>query len=134
MSTLPAALSQAFALRVPKPWGYEVLLTPQGFPYAAKLLFVESGARLSLQVHTEKTETLCLVRGRALLLLEGEDGCDCTTEMVQQMGYSIPSGRRHRITGLEDAVLFEASTPELGATLRLEDDYRRSDEVLGGPR
>jgi mannose-6-phosphate isomerase-like protein (cupin superfamily) len=116
---------------VPKPWGYEIVLTPPDFGYAAKLLAVRAGARLSLQFHTEKCETLCLVQGRAVLLLEAGDGPDTTLEMEPQRGYTVAPGRRHRITALVDALIFEASTPEVGTTVRIQDDYDRCDEILG---
>jgi mannose-6-phosphate isomerase-like protein (cupin superfamily) len=107
------------------------VLTPPHLAYAAKLLVVRSGSRLSLQLHTEKSETLCLVEGRALLLLEREDGADATVEMEQNRGYTVVPGRRHRVTALSAAVIFEASTPEVGITVRLEDDYARCNESLG---
>jgi hypothetical protein len=39
--------------------------------------------------------------------------------------------QRHRLCAAadEDATIFEASTPEAGTTLRLEDDYARADET-----
>ena len=42
------------ARRIDKPWGYEILLTPEDAPYAAKLIHVYAGKRLSLQVHDTK--------------------------------------------------------------------------------
>ena len=35
--------------RVDKPWGYEVLLSPEDAPYTAKLIHVRAGQRLSLR-------------------------------------------------------------------------------------
>ncbi len=35
----------------------------------------------------------------------------------------------HRLIAMEDSKILEVSTPELGTTFRLEDDYKRSDET-----
>src|SRR6266542_3220590 len=101
------------ARRIDKPWGYEILLSPPDAPYAAKLIHVHAGKRLSLQVHDTKVETQTLVAGRGLLVLE------------------VAVGQRHRLCAAPDAdaTVFEASTPEVGTTLRLEDDYARPDET-----
>jgi hypothetical protein len=70
----PGATPGAFVERIEKPWGCEVLLTPTDLPYAAKILHISEGRRLSLQRHTEKTETVVLLSGDATLILE----IDCT--------------------------------------------------------
>jgi hypothetical protein len=43
----------------------------------------------------------------------------------------VAVGQRHRLCAApdQDATIFEASTPEVGVTLRLEDDYARPDET-----
>jgi hypothetical protein len=40
--------------------------------------------------------------------------------------------QRHRLCAApdQDATVFESSTPELGTTVRIEDDYSRPDEIL----
>ena len=38
-------------------------------------------------------------------------------------------GQRHRLAGITDCDVVEASTPEIGITERLEDDYKRPDET-----
>jgi hypothetical protein len=38
-------------------------------------------------------------------------------------------GKRHRVTGLEDSVILEVSTPQLDDVIRLEDDYGRQDKA-----
>ena len=102
----PATFSlEPNARRITKPWGYEVLLSPPDVPYTAKLIHVHAGKRLSLQLHD--------------------------VEMQPGVGYHIAVGQRHRLCAAPDAdaTVFEASTPELGVTLRLEDDYARPDET-----
>jgi len=122
---------EPLARRIEKPWGYEILLTPDDSPYAAKLIHVNAGKRLSLQVHDTKVETMTLVAGRGLLVLDGPDGTLHEVWMKPGVGYSVAVGQRHRLCAApsEDATIFEASTPEVGVTTRLEDDYARPDET-----
>jgi mannose-6-phosphate isomerase-like protein (cupin superfamily) len=117
--------------RVDKPWGYELLLSPADAPYTAKLIHVRAGQRLSLQIHDVKVETQTLVDGRGILVLEGPDGQLHDVPMEKGVGYHIAVGQRHRLCAApdEDAVVFEASTPEVGTTYRLADDYARPDET-----
>jgi mannose-6-phosphate isomerase-like protein (cupin superfamily) len=119
------------ARRIDKPWGYEVLLTPTDLPYTAKLIHVNAGKRLSLQVHDTKVETQTLVAGRGILVLEGTDGRLHEIDMQPGVGYHVAVGQRHRLCAAadEDVTIFEASTPEVGTTLRLEDDYARPHET-----
>jgi mannose-6-phosphate isomerase-like protein (cupin superfamily) len=137
MSTLPSTSDPTgFSLaphsrRVEKPWGYEVLLSPPDAPYTAKLIYVQAGKRLSLQLHDAKVETQTLVSGRGFLVMEGPDGQLHEVPMEKGVGYHVAVGQRHRLCAGpdEDAVVFEASSPELGVTYRLADDYARPDET-----
>lgn len=117
--------------RVDKPWGYEILLSPPDAPYTSKLIHVRAGKRLSLQLHDTKVETQTLVAGRGVLVLEGSDGTLHDIEMRPGVGYHVAVGQRHRLCAAadQDATVFESSSPELGVTLRLEDDYARPDET-----
>jgi mannose-6-phosphate isomerase len=119
------------ARRVEKPWGYEILLSPPDVPYTSKLIHVRAGKRLSLQLHDIKVETQTLVAGRGVLVLEGADGQLHEIDMQPGVGYHVAVGQRHRLCAAPDAdaTIFEASTPEVGVTLRLEDDYARPDET-----
>jgi mannose-6-phosphate isomerase len=117
--------------RIEKPWGYEILLTPPDVPYAFKVIHVRAGKRLSLQIHDVKVETQTLVAGRGILVLEGADGELHELEMQPGVGYHVAVGQRHRLCAAadQDATVLEASTPEAGTTLRLEDDYARPHET-----
>ncbi len=117
--------------RIDKPWGYEILLSPEDVPYTAKLIHVKAGKRLSLQLHDTKVETQTLVAGKGVLVLEGADGQLHDIEMEPGLGYHVAVGQRHRLCAAPDAdaTVFEASTPEAGTTLRLEDDYARPHET-----
>jgi mannose-6-phosphate isomerase len=117
--------------RIDKPWGYEILLSPPEAPYASKLIHVTAGKRLSLQLHDTKVETQTLVAGKGVLVLEGSDGQLHDIEMEPGVGYHVAVGQRHRLCAApdQDVTVFESSSPELGTTLRLEDDYARPDET-----
>lgn len=128
MLATAASGSLTYNRRVEKPWGHEILLAEPSLPYAAKLLFVASSHRLSLQRHDRKVETLTLLSGAAALLLESSTGVLCERPMTPNVGYTVLAGRIHRISALTDAVIMEASTPEAGITERLHDDYARTDE------
>jgi mannose-6-phosphate isomerase len=107
-----------------KPWGHE-LLWAFGDHYAAKILHIEIGRRLSLQYHRVKEETLLLLCGRMALDLEGPHGGMEVHEAVPGHVFHIPPGRKHRITALESCDVLEVSTPELEDIVRLQDDFGR---------
>ena len=116
------------ATRVDKPWGYEILWA-ESRHYTGKLLHIDAGKRLSLQYHDEKIETQCLVSGRALLIAEDAEGRLREIDMEPGKGYVIRPFQLHRLIAVEDAEIYEVSTPESGTTVRVEDDYRRPDET-----
>ena len=106
------------AQRTKKPWGYEILLTPGDAPYAAKLIHVEAGKRLSLQIHDTKIETQTLIDGKGFLVLEDDDGTLRNVPLKPGVGYHIAVGQRHRLCADpdQDVTVFEASSPEAGTT------------------
>lgn len=106
-----------------KPWGTETLLTAPDSPYCMKVLLVGAGERLSLQAHTEKDETLVLESGLAEVTVSGQ-----SQVMRQRQPYHIAPNVPHRVAAFTDCVIYEASTPETGKTLRFEDDYGRGDD------
>jgi mannose-6-phosphate isomerase-like protein (cupin superfamily) len=119
---------QPHGRRITKPWGWEILWaeTPT---YCGKTLFIMAGRRLSLQYHDQKTETQCLIRGRAKLQIGERHGPVHEIEMEPGKGYTILPNHLHRIVAVEDTEIVEVSTPEIGTTYRLEDDYRRPNET-----
>ncbi len=118
-----------FSQKVEKPWGYEIILTPPEAPATAKILHLNAGSRFSLQYHETKEETLILIRGEAKLIW-GENETDLHEELMEKdKGYFIPKGLIHRCLGVSDCDIFESSTPEMGTTVRLQDDYARKDET-----
>ncbi|MCL5432947.1 MAG: cupin [Patescibacteria group bacterium] len=118
-----------YSKRIEKPWGYEIHWVPEGKPYMGKIEHVKAGARMSLQIHDSKQETWLLMNGRAKVIWENADGEIVETELLPGQGYSCQLGQKHRLAGITDCDILEVSTPEMGTTLRLEDDYKRPDET-----
>ena len=110
---------------VEKPWGYEVrwAITER---YLGKILHVRKGEALSLQYHEQKDECLLLVRGAIDAELGVEDGELKTVRLSEGDTLRITPGTRHRFTAVEDADIYEVSTPEIDDVVRLEDRYGRA--------
>jgi mannose-6-phosphate isomerase len=126
----PATFSNdPYVKRVDKPWGYELHWVPEDAPYMGKILHVNAGARLSLQLHDAKQESWLLMNGRAKVLWDDNQGHVVETELQPGQGYSTGIGQRHRLVGVTDCDVVEVSTPERGTTWRLEDDSARPNET-----
>jgi mannose-6-phosphate isomerase-like protein (cupin superfamily) len=110
--------------RVEKPWGHE-LIWARTDRYAGKILVIEAGERLSLQLHRHKDESILVLEGRLRLTLEDERGDLQMHELGPGEHRHVPRGRRHRFEALRDVKLVEVSSPELDDVVRLEDDYGR---------
>lgn len=118
-----------YVKRVEKPWGYELHWVPEGMPYMGKLLHINAGKRLSLQVHDKKQESYWLLSGECNLILENEKGELETVPLQKGVGYTTIVGQRHRHQAVTDCDVIEVSLPEGGTTWRLEDDFARPDET-----
>jgi mannose-6-phosphate isomerase-like protein (cupin superfamily) len=118
-----------YVKRVEKPWGYELHWVESDAPYMGKVLHINKGARLSLQVHDEKQESWLIMNGQAAVMWENRQGELIQTELKPGQGYSTKIGQKHRLIGITDCDVVEVSTPELGTTWRLEDDYARPHET-----
>jgi quercetin dioxygenase-like cupin family protein len=110
--------------RIDKPWGYELwwALTDD---YAGKILWVEGGHSLSLQVHQHKDETAYLLSGRLLLTKGPSEEELTTTELGPGDTWRNVPGDVHTIEAIEDCTVLEVSTPELDDVVRLSDSYGR---------
>lgn len=121
--------NEPFSKRVEKPWGYEIIFTPSSLSYAGKIIHIQAGKRLSLQVHDKKQESYFLANGRGGVMLENTTGEMEEIELQTNQGLTVAIGQKHRLYGITDCDIFEVSTPEIGTTFRLEDDYKRPDET-----
>lgn len=118
-----------FVKTIDKPWGYEIHWVPENKPYMGKVLHINEGKRLSLQVHDKKQESWFILKGRAKVMWDNKEGELIETELEEGKGYSCEIGQRHRLVGITDCDILEVSTPETGTTFRLEDDFKRLDET-----
>jgi mannose-6-phosphate isomerase len=111
--------------KVEKPWGWELIwaLTDR---YCGKLLFVRAGEALSLQYHEVKDESWYVEKGRAMLELGTAGSGDLETgETGAGDCFRFPPGTVHRLRALEDTLVVEVSTADLGDVVRIADDYGR---------
>lgn len=118
-----------YSKRVEKPWGYELIFTPEDLPYTGKLMHLNAGTRQSLQFHDKKVETYILGSGRGGVIIENSKGELEKIEFEQGKGYTTQVGQKHRIFSITECDIIEFSTPESGNTYRLEDDYSRPTET-----
>ncbi len=109
---------------ISKPWGQEELLEVND-RYMVKRLTMKQGKRCSLQYHNKKRETIYVLKGK-LKIISGINERSLQ-ERIYSAGESvtIETGTIHRMEGLTKAVYLEASTPELGDVIRLQDDFGR---------
>lgn len=121
--------NNSYLRRIEKPWGYEAHWTPDDKPYMGKVLHVNANKQLSLQIHDQKQESWFLISGRAKVIWDDNKGNLIETELEKGKGYSCLIGQRHRLAGITDCDVIEVSTPEIGTTYRLEDDFKRPDET-----
>jgi mannose-6-phosphate isomerase-like protein (cupin superfamily) len=121
--------NSSYVKKVEKPWGYELHWVPEDKPYMGKLLHVNKDARLSLQYHDQKQESWFIINGRGKVIWDNDKGELIETELQKGQGYTCCIGQRHRLAGITDCDIIEVSTPEIGTTFRLEDDYKRPDET-----
>ncbi len=122
--------NEPYVRRVEKPWGYELHWVPDGFPYMGKILHLDEGKRMSLQVHDPKQETFFLFEGEMIVVLESTDGEMEKFVMEPLKGYVVGHGQKHRLIGGKGGgSVVESSAPETGNTYRLEDDFKRPTET-----
>ena len=116
-------------VRIAKPWGWELHWTRADLPYVGKVIHINAGCRLSLQIHEAKCESWLLIRGKAKVIWENVHGELEEVRLQPGLGYSCSVGQRHRLVGITDCEVIEVSTPEVGTTWRLEDDFGRPNET-----
>lgn len=122
--------NEPYVRRVEKPWGWEIHWTPDNLPYMGKILHVNEGKRLSLQVHDKKQESWYLLSGNGIVVIENQNGEMEEVELEEGKGYTCHLGQKHRLKGGNGGCdILEVSTPEIGNTFRLEDDFNRNTET-----
>lgn len=111
---------------VKKPWGHEEIWAETD-KYLGKILYINKGHRLSLQYHEKKIETIRVLQGKLLLVLqERNDGHIFNKTLVEGDVYHVGPRTVHRFCATdEDVSIIEVSTPEIDDVVRLEDDYAR---------
>lgn len=92
----------SYAKRINKPWGHEIHWVPAELPYMGKVLHINKGARLSLQIHDQKQESWFLIKGKAKVIWENNKGELTETELTEGVGYSTSVGQKHRLVGITD--------------------------------
>jgi mannose-6-phosphate isomerase-like protein (cupin superfamily) len=118
------------ARRVEKPWGYELIWADTDL-YVGKILHVNAGEALSVQMHRVKDETLHLLNGRIRLRAGASIEALVDVELGSGESFRISPGTIHMIEALTDADVLEASTPHLDDVVRFQDRYGRAPEELG---
>ncbi len=122
--------TEPYVRRIEKPWGWEIHFTPDDSPYMGKILHVNEDSRISMQSHDVKRESWYLSSGSMILIIENSAGELEEIDMEEGVGYTCALGQVHRLKGGKGGgEVFEVSTPELGNTYRLEDDYNRQTET-----
>jgi mannose-6-phosphate isomerase-like protein (cupin superfamily) len=111
---------------VKKPWGHEEIWA-ENDKYLGKILYIKAGHRLSLQYHEKKVETIRVLQGHLLVVLqEHRDGPIHNKYMSEGDTYHVNTGTIHRFCATDqDVSILEVSTPEIDDVVRLEDDYVR---------
>ena len=111
---------------VKKPWGHEEIWAETD-KYLGKILYINKGHRLSLQYHEKKIETIRVLQGKLLLILqEKNDGPIFNKTLVEGDTDHVGPRTIHRFCATDDDVsILEVSTPEIDDVIRLEDDYVR---------
>ena len=121
--------NEPYAKKVEKPWGYELHWVKDDKPYMGKVIHINAGARLSLQIHDKKQESWLIIKGQAKVIWDNNQGELIETELLPSQGFTTEAGQRHRLVGITNCDILEVSTPEIGTTYRLEDDYKRPHET-----
>jgi mannose-6-phosphate isomerase len=115
-----------------KPWGKETVFAAFDDLYIGKVITLHAGQSVSLQRHTEKTETISVLSGQGRFEL-GETRDDLSVVDLSEGGtVHIPAGVIHRITAITTLVFAEVSTAHPGWNTdieRLEDGFGRSGTV-----
>ena len=111
--------------RVDKPWGYELIWADTEL-YVGKILHVNAGEALSVQMHEKKDETLHLLNGELILRAGPSPDALETVRFGQGDSFRVRPGTVHMIEAVTDVDVLEASTAHLDDVVRFTDRYGRA--------
>ena len=118
-----AASGRVDVVRVPKPWGHE-LIWARADRYVGKILHINAGHELSVQYHERKDETVHLLSGEIIYRVQsGEVLQDVHLKLGES--FRMTPGTVHQMIAVTDCDVLEVSTPELDDVIRLSDKYGR---------
>ena len=110
---------------VAKPWGREVIYASTEL-YIGKIIEINAGARLSLQYHEAKDETIYVLDGQLRLVIGDSAETLETRDLQEGASVRVHTGQVHRYEAPHGAVnVLEVSTPHPDDVVRLVDDYGR---------
>ena len=110
---------------VAKPWGREVIYASTEL-YIGKIIEISEGARLSLQYHEAKDETIYVLDGRLRLVIGDSAEALETRDLDAGASFRVHTGKVHRYEAPHgDVRVLEVSTPHPDDVVRLVDDYGR---------
>ena len=106
-----------------RPWGkFEKF--HENKPCTIKLIYVNANSRLSLQYHRKRSEFWKMIKGNAMVELDGK------AIILREGGtITIPRRAKHRVSALENGcVILEIAYGRFDENdiVRLEDDYQRA--------
>jgi mannose-6-phosphate isomerase-like protein (cupin superfamily) len=111
--------------RVDKPWGYELIWADTEL-YVGKILHVNAGEALSVQMHEKKDETLHLLSGELILLAGASPERLEAVAFREGESFRVRPGTVHMIEAVTDVDVLEASTAHLDDVVRFSDRYGRA--------
>ena len=96
---------------VTKPWGREVIYASTEL-YIGKIIEINTGARLSLQYHEAKDETIYVLDGRLRLVIGDSAESLETRDLDEGASVRVRTGQVHRYEAPHgDVRVLEVSTP-----------------------
>ena len=111
--------------RVDKPWGYELIWADTEL-YVGKILRVNAGEALSVQMHEKKDETLHLLSGELILRSGPSPEALEPVEFREGDSFRVRPGTVHVMEAVTDADVLEVSTAHLDDVVRFSDRYGRA--------
>ena len=109
-----------------KPWGKELWLELND-KYCYKRIHINAGTKTSYQYHIKKLETNYIIKGKAEVWLENDEGVVEKKIMKAGEFFTVHPPKKHRVIAVTDIILQEVSTPEVDDVVRISDDSGRGD-------